>query len=111
MTILVLSLAPILSKVCLMKRKAVVAGLAALVIPVILPPSIYRLKAEPHPSLPSTKGLRDVGQEALKHLIAEVCLDCRVDGRLDFLRTKDFTPQQAFGRSFAYRQAPALLYS
>ena len=78
-------------------------------IPVILPPSIFRLKAEAPVS--STKPLRNVRQEALKHLIAEVCLDYRVNGRVDFLRTNDFTPQQAFGRSFAYRQAPALFYS
>ena len=80
-------------------------------IPVILPPSIFRLRAEPHTSLllPS-KPVRDGKQDGRNCLFPETCLDYRVGGHLDFLRTNDFTPQQAFGRSFAYRQAPAVVY-
>ena len=83
-------------------------------IPVILPPSIFRLKAEPATlwemfrlaGLPRPK--RPIEQR--NRFFQPTCLDYRVDGHQDFLRTNDFTPQQAFGRSFVYRQAPASFY-
>ena len=65
------------------------AGLAALVIPVNLPPEIYRLKDDPVASLISIMNMSP--------------LEYKVDKHDDFLRTNDFTPHQAFGRSFAYR--------
>ena len=83
-------------------------------IPVILPPSIFRLKAEPATlwEMSSLAGLprpkRPIEQRG--RFFEAICLDYRVDGHQDFLRTNDFTPQQAFGRSFAYRQAPASFY-
>ncbi len=72
------------------------AGLAALMIPVNLPPAIYRL---------------DLVPELLSKPPKEVGLYARNTGHLEykadfhnaFLRTNDFTPQNAFGRSFAYR--------
>ena len=71
-------------------------------IPVVIPPAIYRLRVislEPLLDLmPAEVGLYATDRSSLEY---------KVDIHNDFLRTNDFTPQQAFGRSFAYRQALA----
>lgn len=75
------------------------AGLAALVIPVIAPPRIYRLDLEAQRErFPGASP-----QELRAGAHSKSDLEYSVDERNDFLRTTDFTPQQAFGRSFAYR--------
>ena len=67
-------------------------------IPVVYPPAIYRLRENALDTLlgapPAEVGLYARDRSSL---------DYKVDTHKDFLRTNDFTPQQAFGRSFAYR--------
>lgn len=63
--------------------------LAALVIPVKVPPRIYRLK-------PRGEYSDAAPRVRMKRFYA-------VKDGIDWLRTKDFTSQAAFGRSFAYR--------
>jgi hypothetical protein len=62
---------------------------AALVIPVKVPPRIYRLK-------PREEYVDATPRAGMKRFYA-------VKDGIDWLRAKDFTPQAAFGRSFAYR--------
>ncbi len=65
---------------------------AALVIPVKVPPRIYRLDPR-----------RDRGGYSLGGSRGRVRNYYSIKEGLDWLRTTDFTPQAAFGRSFAYR--------
>ena len=61
-----------------------------------LPPAIYRLDLVP-------KQLRDGPKETGLYARNTGHLEYKADFHNAFLRTNDFTPQNAFGRSFAYR--------